>query len=159
MEDLLNGLLTKGLGVDLPACKTLITMQFNLFTLDVSVPLGSAGYGGSPPLAPGEIHDFYKPIDPETFPDPLDPSFFTNPIVTGEPRTVKEIVTIKMKIGDRIIEKEFAVPKKRIKIIVKVANIINSTRDKFNIVISNIKRVKNNITTRIFNFRSRNKDK
>lgn len=155
--NLTNGLLTRGLGVDLPACKTLITMNFHLFTLEV-IP-GVAAYGGGVPLAPGEIKDFFKPIDPTTFPDPMDSSFFNNPVVTGEPRTVKEIITVKLKIGERTIEKEFAVPKKRVKTIVKVANFINATKDKISITLSNIKRIKNNINTKIFNFRSRNKYK
>lgn len=151
--NLYNGLLTNGLGVGLPAHKTLITQFFHLFTAEITVITTPtvAPYGGSPPLPPGEIQNFYKPVNPSTFPEPLDPSIFNHPIIVDEPRIVKDLIKIRVKFNNVEIEKEFAVPKRRAKIIVNIINFVNSTKDRMSVRIKNLKELKNKLFARIMN--------
>lgn len=153
--NLTNGLLTRGLGVDLPACRALITMHFHLFALEVVITPPPGGMGGSRPLAPGEFKNFYQPVDPSTFPGDVDQSMMGHPIFLGDLKDVKEIVAVKVTLNGRTIEKEFAVPIKRAKVIIKVANFINTTRERMHVVADNIKERKNKLIAKIYKIRSK----
>jgi len=143
-----GGILTGGLG--LPACEGLaITTQFNLFcgiVITVPTPPPSRG-GGSRPMAPGEIQNFYKPVDPEYLvPQDIDP--FSKP---------KNHVQIKISFKDTVIDKEYLVSNKRMKAVITVINLINTTKEKISTVISNIRRISNNAILRVKNLRNKHK--
>ncbi len=62
-----GGIITGGLGR--PACKGMITMlPFQLACFILPVP--ASHVGGSIPLHPGEIQNFYQPNDPQYLSDP-----------------------------------------------------------------------------------------
>ena len=121
-----GGLLTGGLGR--PACQGIITMlpfQLGCFKFvppppppPPVIPPSPPGEGGVIPLAPGEIHDFYQPVDGEGLEGTL-----ADPSVYGK-RMVRILVTSRFFEG----EKEFMVSEKRGKYIIKAVNIINNTK-------------------------------
>ena len=151
--NLSGGLITKGLG--LPASSGLITMYFHLFATVTITVSGGAGMGGSLPLAPGEINNFYQPIVPESF-SGIDPSLINHPIFVDH-KDIKKFVTIKIKFGDREIEKEYMVPIRRANIIIKAITIVNSTNHKVKAVINGLQILKRKIVAKISNFNMKNK--
>lgn len=160
MVNLTNGLLTGGLGVDMPACAMIMTAwHFNLGPCFFEAKVSSVSSGGSKPLAPGEIHNFYKPIDPTIFDKDFDPSILTNPLIQGEPQYVKTLVTVRIRVGERMVEREFAIPKRRAKIIVKVLNIMNSTKAKLTATVNRLTMTVHKISVKINRLRKRDNDK
>ena len=123
-----GGLITYGLGR--PACQSLITMS--PFQLACFVPAPppvppKIDSGGSIPLEPGEIQDFYQPIDLDNEGNFVDPSVYG-----------KKHVVIRIKSEFFEGEKEFLVPTKRVKGIVKAVNIMNTTITKMKAVAQNL---------------------
>lgn len=153
--DLMGGILTKGLGA--PACCGLILAQFNLarccqYTIEVTVPQYD---GGSKPLAPGEIHNFYTPVGTGgVSKNPLKGLDYLQPY--NPPRPVEKI-TITLTTKDKTITKEYFVPKYNSKILIRVnrfivgtAGVINVTitnfttqlKDKINVIINKFRKIK-----------------
>lgn len=130
-----NGLLTKGLGVRLPACFSLITARFSVFVKIVQKTYGGGGGGGA--------------IIPPSIFNGEDQSLLNHPIFIDEPRKVNNLLSLKIKFGDKIIEKEYIVPKNRLNFTIKIIDIINSTNKKTNIKIKNIRELKNKLFAKI----------
>lgn len=108
--------------------------------------------GGSYPLAPGEIATQYTPVDP---PQGLEshPAFYVRP----DQKDIfhnKNHVTVRIKIGDNVNEKEFIVSEKRARMIVRVANFVNRTEERIKAVVSNFRRVSTH-AVRALNFRKK----
>lgn len=145
-----GGLITKGLG--LPACQGMITASFTLLgcTVDVVVPppLKYTPVGGSRPFAPGEIHNFYKPVGsyrtPSWQPLPV-------PLPVTDPKTH---VHVHVKIGGKTIDKDFLVRRDRAAVIVKIINAANTTLSKATDVITNIRSRASSIIIAIKNIKS-----
>lgn len=141
-----NGLLTKGLGVNLPACFSMITGRFSLF-INISIlqrhPRG--GGGGNKII-----------INPNTILQGEDQSLLDHPIFTNEFIQLNDLITLKIKFGEREIEKEFIVPKLKMKPIVSVLQFLNITKNKVNIKINNIKEIKNKLFAKISKFKIKN---
>lgn len=151
-----GGIITGGLGYD--ACNGLITTKFHLWCgIEIVVtppkPSGGGPYPGKAhnKFAPGEIQNFYQPVPPEqqyyVVPRDQEARYF---------QRHKHIV-VKFKMGEFAVEKEFAVPEKRAKAIVKVLNVLNNTRTRINVGVSNVKRMAGNLTVAVSKLRSRHK--
>lgn len=123
--DSMGGLLTRGLGA--PACCGLILAQFNLakccqYTITTSNPQYD---GGSKPLAPGEIANFYTPVSGGKTTNPLKPLDYLQPY--NPPQPVEKItITLTIRDGDTIT-KEYFVPKYKSKIIVNIVRFVASS--------------------------------
>lgn len=142
-------IITEGLGDH--ACKGLLTADFSLAGCTFEVHVGGGGPYPGPAinkLAPGEIHNFYKPINPDNQPwltrDQFD-------VVNKRP------VTIKVHIGQRTFEHNVLVPDEKAKFTVSVLNIAKIMRDDVKILMSKIRHQIDNATISIKNLS--NKDK
>jgi len=133
-----SGLITGGLGNS--ACCGLITMQFHVFKCKIEVIVPSGGGGGSYPLAPGQIQNFFKPVNPGKFHIPRD--------------TLQQTIIVKITMNGKVTTKEYKTYPVVAKIIAKIINIKDVTRDavkirvdyiknKFDNVIAIIKRINN----------------
>lgn len=141
-----GGLITGGLGR--PACQGIITMlpfQLGCFIIvppPPIVPPKPTNEGGSIPLEPGEIHDFYQPVDSGTL-----EGEFVDPRVYG-----KRLVKLKIISPFFEGEKEYLISERRAKYIIKAMNIANVTRERMNVMASNIKTVATRAKVWIKNF-------
>lgn len=66
-------------------------------------------------------------------------------------------VTITMKFGDFMTEREFMVPETQRKIIVETFNLLDVTSQKIKLMVEGVKRVAGGLNVKIRNFRKRNK--
>lgn len=138
-----GGIITGGLGR--PACQGMITMfPFSLYCAVVPAPLRG---GGSIPLAPGEIQNFYQPVDPSLGTKPVEGNF-VDPSVYG-----KKIVRIVLKFNGHTYESEYLVSEKRAKTVVKIINLVNATKARVRVMASNLHRVTTNALVKIKNLR------
>ncbi len=136
-------IITKGLNCG-SACDGLITAHFSLYC-PVPGPVVDSGGGPYPYPAwnryePGEIQDFYQPVDPDLI-VPLDKE--------AEYFRRKKIIVMKVNIGTFKFEKEYAVPIERAKIIVFVANILNTTINRVKVAVNSIKRITSKIAIQV----------
>lgn len=141
-----GGIITGGLGR--PACQGMITMlpfQLGCFVFIPPPPPTKAVSGGAIPLAPGEIADFYQPVDTQ-----LSDGKFVDPRVYGK-RVVK--VIFKSKFLEN--EKEFLVPEKRMKNVFKVLNVINVTTQRMHVVVDDIWNIATRAIVTIKNLRKK----
>lgn len=141
MANLTNGLLTGGLGVDLPACAMIITAKFNLGPCGVAVSVGeSANFAaGGPVLQPGEIHNLYQPVKNvdsirNTY---TQPEYYVRP----ETPVKKNVVKLTFRFGEKETTKEYLVRAERLKIVVKLIDIVNRTKDKASIIVKGMKKL------------------
>jgi len=141
-------IITKGMGVGYKACDALITTHFSLYCRDVVVPPVKPPAGGGGPY-PGKAWnkfdsawDVFKPVDKDHY----DPSKVF--------KTKKEIV-LKMKFGEKNLERIYLVPINRAKIIIKVINVINASAKHYKFAVSSAKRVLHGIKINITNFRKK----
>lgn len=118
----------------------LILAQFNLakcckYTVTVS-PMQYDG--GSMPLAPGEIHDFYRPVGSGGIPSkPLKPLPYMTPV--NPPQQVEKI-TITLNTKDREpITEVYIVPKYRSKVIVNITRVSTSMVGLVSVTVTNLK--------------------
>lgn len=149
MADPLNGLITNGLGVDLPADAMIITATtFTLGPVNISVPV--IGTGGSIPLQPGQVQDFYKPVDQVNL-QPKQEPFYTPYQVPVK----KKVVKITLKFGEKEIEKEYSVREDKLKIIIKVLNFVNRVKSGISMQVRNLKRIATKASVKILRFRKR----
>jgi len=143
-----GGLITGGLGR--PGCNGMITMA--PFHLACFVRKRKGVSGGVIPLEPGEIQDFYQPIDPETFGKTESEGEFVDPKVYGKQKVLIKVTSEYFK-G----EKEFLVNEGRAKFIIKVVSFANTTISKMSIRVSNIKQIATRATITIKNMKWKRK--
>lgn len=140
-----GAIITKGLGA--PACNGLITTRFDLlvFSAHIATP---ADHGGSHPMLPGEIQNFYKEVPAEQQPYliPRDQNFDLTP---------KRHVVLTVKFGEKTLEKEFLVSDKRARMIVKILNFANTTKERVNVTLSGFKKVVKSTLIKVKNLRKR----
>lgn len=116
-----SGLITGGLGGD--ACQGLITMQFHLFYTNVQIII--PGSGGSYPMGPGMIQNFYKPVLPNKTYFPRPPQYQTIIVKV----TMKGVTTTREYKTFPVIAKAIA----------KVINITSIAYDSITVRATNIK--------------------
>lgn len=150
-----SGIITGGLGDD--ATHGMITMKFSLFTLaEVGIMYIP---GGGPYPKPGawnvipsnQLQDFYKPYAATNESTKVvaseitkTPPFYVPAVL---PRTY---VRVRIKVGEKVHEKEYLVSSKSYKVIVNVANFINRTVTRGSVLVNAIK-LKANIIVKIKN--------
>ena len=142
-----GSIITGGLGR--PACEgMIINMPFQLacFQFIPPIPLPAIpppppGKGGSIPLAPGEIQDFYTPVDFNGEGDLAKPSVYG-----------KRMITIKMLSKFFDVEKEFMISERKVKYVIKAANVVNNTMVNMKVVATNIKNLASRGITAIKRF-------
>jgi len=150
--DPINGLITNGLGVDLPACAMIMTATtFTLGPCSAAIVIPPAGYysGGSVPMAPGEAKNFYKPVDRVNLQPAKD--FYVQHKVPVK----KRIVTVKLTFGDRTTEKEFMIRENKLVVLVKVMNFVKRVSGGISVKVADLKRVTTRAAVRILRFRKR----
>ena len=122
-----GAILTQGLGVE--ANRGMLTISWGMCAFDLDVgPIYYAGdiVGGSKPMMPGEIANFYKPVpvNENGFPKiptvGQEPPFYVPADETYDPANIPTLVTVKAKFGKREIQKEFLMPRKKADTLVKV---------------------------------------
>jgi hypothetical protein len=127
----LSGIITGGLGR--PACAGMIINFFRLSCGITVIPPEGGSSGGSIPLAPGDIHNFYQPVQnlPPYYIIPQDQQWQYG-------KKVQVVVTVKL--GEKTIEKIYLVSQDKAKLIVKVANVANNTMERIKVIVNNLKR-------------------
>jgi hypothetical protein len=153
MTDVAPGVITFGLGCDQTGL--VIGNIFNLGFIKVIVggspiippvePPQPGVSGGSRPLAPGEIHNFYKPVDNQ----------YQVPYIQNQPKIP---VVIKITFRGKTTEKYYLVSKKRSDIIITVLNLVNRIRDRISIVVKNVRSAPNRIVAFVRNLRKSDED-
>lgn len=120
-----SGLITGGLGN--PACCGMITMQFHLFKckIEIITPPVSGGGGGSYPLGPGQIQNFYKPVNPDKFYTPRKPLYQT--------------IILRVTIDGKTTVREYKTFPVIAKAIANIINITNVVFDSINVRVQTIK--------------------
>ena len=152
MTDVAPGIVTFGLGSGPDAM--IIGNIFNLGFFKVDVGVGSPiippappplpdGGGGSRPLAPGEIQNFYKVVDNQYQLLPTDR---------------KIPVTIKVTFRGKTTEKYYLVGKKRADIIVTIINLQNRIKDGIAISVKSVKNLGSRISAFVRNVRNKDED-
>jgi hypothetical protein len=118
-------IITKGLSCS-PACEGLITTHFSLLMTDFKEPPANTG-GGPYYFDHGsrvdDIQNFWKPVQLE---EPLQ----RYDVDTRK----KKLVTIKITLGERVVEREYIVLAEKANHIIKITNVINATKDKIKAV-------------------------
>ena len=152
---IITGGLTGGHAPVDPCKSGIITSAFSLYCQYTPPPVVSNGGGGGPypgrawnKFNPGEIKNFYKPVkltDYYIVPRENEAEFFKR----------RNIVKMVVKVGDLIVEKEYAVPEKHIKMLVKASNVVNYTREQIDIVVDKVSNVITNIVVSAKNLRLR----
>lgn len=140
-----SGLITGGLG--LPACSGLIVNFFGVTTCLTIITNGPIS-GGSIPLLPGEIQNFYTPVDNQV----SSQGRLAKPYVYD-----KKVVKITVSYKKLKSEKEFMVNKTQEKILITVVNLVNTTRSRMKVTIENLKKLTNKIKIEIRNLQARTK--
>ena len=150
---IITGGLTCGHG-PLDPCKSgLITTPFSLYCTQETVVAGSGG-GPYPcdawnALPPGEVQNFYQEVPVEYYIVPRDKE-------AEYLRRYKKL-KITLKMGNIVSEKEYMVPESRRRIIVEAFNLVDATGKRISMVVENIKKVSKNINVTLTKFRKRNK--
>lgn len=104
--------------------------------------------GGAYPLAPGEVAKLYQPVDPSD-----TPPFYVRP---GEKDifTDRHHVLIRVKFNGKVTEKEFIVSPRRAQTIVRVANFVNRTQERIQVMAKNFRKITNRVVN-VTNFRKK----
>lgn len=145
-----TAIITKGLTCanTTPCQSGIITTFFSLYCRDVETPPPKITGGGAYPydawnkVTPGEIQNFYQPVDveqPYLIPRDQESRYFEK----------KKIVTLRVKIGDREIEHEYSVREKRANQVIKIINLINATGNQIKVNASNIRRRINDVVIKV----------
>lgn len=141
-----GGIITGGLGR--PACHGMITMfPFSLYCEIVPPPPQPIQGGGSIPLAPGEIQNFYQPVD-TSLGVPTKEGQFVDPRVYG-----KKLVKVTLKFNEHTVQKEYLVTEKRAKHVVTIINLVNATKARMKVMANNIHRVTTRAVVMVKNLR------
>lgn len=133
-------LITNGLGANASSGALITAAKWNLFGCDATITIQTTSSGGgSRPFAPGEIQNFYKPV---ALNDVTEPFYIPTNIESKQ----KNVVIVKIKIGNIENEKEFILNKKPFNMAVKILNVMN--------ISDNIIKVSlNSISTKISNIK------
>ena len=130
-------IITKGLDCG-EACPGLIQSHFGLFCLGV-FPDRDEGSGGGPypypawnRLEPGEIANFFQEIE-------VDGELIVPLDQEAEYFRKKQIIIVKVGMKGLEFEKAYAVPKDRAKILIKVINVLNNTKERISFVVNSVK--------------------
>ena len=147
MFDSMNGIITGGLGVGLSASCNLITMKFHIGKkchIEV-VPITSipTNTGGSQPLAPGAVKNFFQPVGQPRIPIGANPPFYIP--VTDKLGTKVGQFQFTVKWKDKEIIKDYVLPNRTGRIVINLLKITDVTREQIKIVSTNIKRIATNI--------------
>lgn len=135
-------IITKGIAC-VPACDGLITTYFSLYCTDLP-PIPSIGHGGSIPLPPGAIKDFYKVVDePYLVPRDLEWQLLDK----------GKVVELTLKLGEKIIEKTYKVPEEHAAMIVNVLSLSNTTKERMKVSIQKVTSLASKAAVRIFNLK------
>lgn len=125
----------------MPACDGLITSHFSLYCVDM---LPEVGHGGSIPLPPGAIKDFYKVVDePYLIPRDREHELFYK----------GTLVVLELKLGEKVIERTYKVPDKHATMIVNALNLMNTTRERMKVKVDKLTTIASKAAVRIFNIR------
>jgi len=145
-----SGLITGGLG--LPACSGLIVNTFGVTTCLTIIPIRESGgsSGGSIPLLPGEIQNFYTPVDTQV--TKTNTGNLAKPGIYG-----KKIVKITVSYKKMKTEKEFMINKEQEKMLVNILNLMNTTKSRIKITIDNLKKITNKLKIEIKNLHVKTK--
>lgn len=133
----ISGLVTYGLGVDpinggFPGLIT--AWHFQLLCFDLRVDLFQVG--GSRPLAPGEIQNFYTPVDPRCY----------------IPQKHVQLCVTLIRDGEKIFfTRDYIVTVRQASMVVKITRIINKTHERLSVLAQNFRRAIDNsvITTNL----------
>lgn len=120
-------IITGGLGVNYKACEGLITTHFSLYCVPIEPPVEPPVGGGG-----GNIG---------TFPDR------TERWDIDAPRSIVIRIQLKKKLYERV----YTVSSKRAEFIIKITNIINRTREKISITVSNLRRAMLSVIAKLTN--------
>jgi len=123
-------IITNGLGSD--ACRGFITTHFHLFC-GITITVPNVSVGGSKPMAPGEIANFYQPVDYQ----PLN----SGKEVPYEAGRSNNYVKIEISIKDKTYEKEFLVTPRGRKTVAEILNFVNVTKERISVKVTNLKRI------------------
>lgn len=144
-----TAIITKGL-YNGPACVGIVTTHFSLLCKSLPRPKDTGGgpypHVGAHNQIPN-IQNFYHPVEDQPFLVPKDQEadYF---------RKFKA-VELRIKFGEKEVVKEYRIPTNRAKYVVAVINLLNSTRDKIQVAVSGLKRLKHNIVVRVQNLHKR----
>lgn len=156
-----TAIITKGLTCGhgpLDPCKTgLITTAFSLYCTSVPEPPEPKKQkdmgGGSYPrdawnkFNPGDIQNFYQPV-------PAEQQYYVVPRDQEERYFRRhKIIKMRVKFGDIFIEKEYSVPEKRAKIVIKALSIVDVTAKNITVAVENIKRLTSEAVVKVKNLR------
>lgn len=150
-----TAIITKGLtcghGPLDPCQHGLITTPFSLYCTGI-VPPPKPSFGGGPyprdawnKFNPGDIKNFYQPVPKEYYIVPRD----------QEARYFRryQMVKIGVKLGKYSTEKEYSVPAKKARIIIKVFDMMEVTKERIDVAIDGIKRITSEAIIAVKNFR------
>ena len=139
LVNITGGMITGGLGR--PACEQLISRgpglgSFGLYcqvAMVVDVNPGGGGFYPKPAhnvLQPGDIKDFYKEVNPDK--KPVEDA-------RAYDLAQKYRVQIRFKIGEHEGQHEYVMGRMRKNFTVGIINLINKSRDRIDVAVSNIK--------------------
>ncbi len=142
-----GAILTNGLGCDAGRGLAIIT-QFNLW-LDVTVTIiPHTTPGGSYPLYPGEIQNFYTPVN-------VDPAYlvpYVNPL-----KPPRSLVIIRVAFKEHVKEMEYLVGPRRANVVITVMKLLEATRRRISVVGASIRKVASRASVLIRRLRKRNR--
>jgi len=148
-----GGIITGGMGR--PACRSIITMS--IFSLYADV---SSVTGGGIPLAPGQIKDFYQPVDTSHLTQTgVDTTNITQNPIQGDmadPSVYgKKLIKVGIKFNEHAFEKEYLVSERRAKHVITVINLINGTKARLSAVANNIRVITTRANVVVKNLRTK----
>lgn len=152
-----TAIITKGLTGGhgpLDPCKSgLITTAFSLYCTGI-LPDPIPGTGGGPyprdawnKYNPGDIKNFYQPV-------PQEQQYYIVPR-DQEERYFRRYKTVRIgiKLGETTVEKEYSVPEQKARAIIKAFNLMEVSKERVDLSITNIKRIVTNAVVAIKNLR------
>lgn len=130
-----GGIITKGLGR--PACAGMIVNYFSLTLAVRVIPPPTAGGGGGGPypgpawnvLTPGQIQNFFKPYTPQ----------YQQQMIPILRKT--HLVNIRIKFRGTEIDKIYEVTPRQADQVVKVLNLADKTRQRYNVTVTNLRKL------------------
>jgi hypothetical protein len=130
----------------LPACSgSIITGTFNLAGAKAFVAVTTGYVAGSYPLAPGEIHNLYRPVEQQPGwwirRDDIDP--FAKP---------KRLVHVRVMLNDDEYESWLLMSDKKANAAIKVVNFLNTSQQRVRATIKGFKHLKTTATVQVKNF-------
>lgn len=139
-----------------------ITPWFRLYISEAPPPPPVDNYVaavGSRVYAPGEIAKMYRPIDPATG-LPVGHQVGQEPYYVPLDKEAEffrrnKIVTFKINLAGRDLEKVYSVSEHRAKSIVEVVNMINATKKQVSVMTSGVKKIATEAVIKVRNVRLR----